>query len=345
MKIKVIFTGGTISSEITGKGICVNSDKSVNKLLINNFYTQTGLSDVKFTVSQPLNTLSENMTVSDWNVLLDELRNTDFSQYNGIIIAHGTDTLAYTTNMLSIMLAGISIPVVMVSSNYVLSDERANGNDNFINAVCFISQFKYSGVFAVYKNNKNENIVYLGSRLRQCEALTNEYSSTKRIDFGKIENGRFIRNDNSYNPLEKDFSKNELLLYKIKELKPCVLILKGYTGFDYNSIVPTHNIKAIVQYVYHGGTASSYSDSNYCTSYIDFYNKYKNIIDFYLASLESQQKDYYASASSILESGVKPLFDISEEMAYIKLLIAYSADDAELRRYILDNDIAFEKTV
>ncbi len=345
MKIKVIFTGGTISSEITGHGICVSSDKSVNKLMINNFYIQTGLLDVEFTISQPLNTLSENMTVSDWNVLLEELRYTDFSQYNGIIIAHGTDTLAYTTNMLSIMLAGISIPVVMVSSNYVLSDKRANGNDNFINAVFFISQCKYSGVFAVYKNNDNENIVYLGSRLRQCEALTNEYSSTKRIDFGKIENGRYIRNDNFSNPLEKDFCKKELLLYKIKELTPCVLILKGYTGFDYNSIVPTHNIKAIVHYTYHGGTASSYSDNTYCTSYIDFYNKYKNRIDFYIAPLESQQENYYSSASSIIESGVKPLFDISEEMAYIKLLIAYSTDDSELRRYILDNDIAFEKTI
>ncbi len=345
MKIKVIFTGGTISSETTGHGICVNSDKSVNKLLINNFYKKSGMIDVIFTVSQPLNTLSENMTVSDWNFLLKELRDTDLSQYDGIIIAHGTDTLAYTANMLSIMLAGISIPVVMVSSNYVLSDERANGNDNFINAVFFISQSNYPGVFAVYKNNKNENIVYLGSRLRQCETLTNEYSSTKRIDFGKIENGRFIRNDNSSNPLESDFSKKELMRYKINEIKPCVLILKGYTGFDYNSIVPTHNIKAIVQYVYHGGTASSYSDENYCTSYIDFYNKYKNKIDFYLAPLESQQKNYYSSANSILESGVKPLFDISEEMAYIKLLIAYSTDDAELRRYILDNDIAFEKTI
>ena len=94
MKIKVIFTGGTISSETTGHGICVSSDKSVNKLLINNFYTQTGLSDVEFTISQPINTLSENMTVSDWNVILDELRETDFSEYSGIIIAHGTDTLA-----------------------------------------------------------------------------------------------------------------------------------------------------------------------------------------------------------------------------------------------------------
>ncbi len=345
MKIKVIFTGGTISSEIIGHGICVNSDKRVNKLLINNFYKKTGMADVIFTVSQPLNTLSENMTVSDWNFLLKELRDTDLSQYDGIIIAHGTDTLAYTANMLSIMLAGISIPVVMVSSNYVLSDERANGNDNFINAVIFISQCNYPGVFAVYKNNKNENIVYLGSRLRQCETLTNEYSSTKRIDFGKIENGRFIRNDNSSNPLETDFFKKELMLYKINEIKPCVLILKGYTGFDYNSIVPTHNIKAIVHYTYHGGTASSYSDENYCTSYIDFYNKYRNKIDFYLAPLESQQKNYYSSANSILESGVKPLFDISEEMAYIKLLIAYSTDDAELRRYILDNDIAFEKTI
>ena len=125
------------------------------------------------------------MTIFDWNILLYELRKINFNDYDGIIIAHGTDTLAYTTNMLSIMLSGIDIPVVMVSSNYILSDDRANGNDNFINAVFFISHSKYKGVYAIYRNNKGVNVVYLGSRLKQCEALTNEYSSTKALTLGE----------------------------------------------------------------------------------------------------------------------------------------------------------------
>lgn len=345
MKIKVIFTGGTISSEISGKGISVNSDKNSNKILINNFYTKTGLSDVEFNISQPLNTLSENMTIFDWNILLYELRKINFNDYDGIIIAHGTDTLAYTTNMLSIMLSGIDIPVVMVSSNYILSDDRANGNDNFINAVFFISHSKYKGVYAIYRNNKGENVVYLGSRLKQCEALTNEYSSTKSIDFGRMENGIFIPTINENNPNPDMFKEKDLLLYKINELKPCVLSLKGYTGLDYNNITPTDNIRAIVQYVYHGGTASSFSDNIYCTSYIDFYNKYKSNIDFYIAPLESKQSDHYASTNEIIESGIIPLYDISEEMAYIKLTIAYSTDDEIVRKYVLDNNIFYERVI
>ena len=55
-------------------------------------------------------------------------------KYDGIIITHGTDTLQYTSAMLGYMFDDVSIPIVLVSSNYVLEDKRANGLINLSKA-------------------------------------------------------------------------------------------------------------------------------------------------------------------------------------------------------------------
>ena len=209
MRVRVIFTGGTISSELNNNVINVKSKGNSKKILIENFYLNCPDMNVKFDISEPLNILSENMTVFDWNILLQELREVDFSEYNGIIITHGTDTLAYTANMLAIMLAGINIPVVLVSSNYVLSDEKSNGNDNFLNAVYFINEKIYSGVYVVYRDENNKSIIHLASRIKQCEFLTNKFASLLDLNFGEMIDKKFYPKNDNKNPTKLQIKQKE----------------------------------------------------------------------------------------------------------------------------------------
>ena len=63
---------------------------------------------------EPLSILSENLTVDHWNRLLDTLRpvlREGRAAYEGIILTHGTDTLAYTAALLDQLLAGTPLPV------------------------------------------------------------------------------------------------------------------------------------------------------------------------------------------------------------------------------------------
>lgn len=345
MKIEVIFTGGTISSSLTDKGISVDESSNTQKLLINNYYKNTKRKDIEFIVSSPINVLSENMTISDINVLINTLKEIDFSVLDGLIIAHGTDTLAYTANILSILLSGISIPVVLVSSNYVLDDERANGNDNFLNAVTLIEN-KIPGIFAVYKNDIGKNIVYLASRLCQCQILTNRFSSAIDVDFGEILDNELIIYNNLINPKKKqllDIAGNDMLLYKLDELKRCVLIVKPYTSIDYDTINLTNNINAVVHYVYHGKTACTAISKDYNSSILTFYNMCKKRnIDLFIAPLEKKQVDNYATNNEMLSAGIQCLYDISEENAFAKLLVAYSLNNTVLRDYVLNCNIFYE---
>lgn len=348
MKIKVIFTGGTISSDNTSEGITVDDKNYVNKQLIQNYNNITSNQQVDFEISQPINVLSENMSFKDINLLLCELKNTRFSDFDGIIITHGTDTLAYTSNFLSILLAGISIPVVLVSSNFILSNENSNGLDNFIGAVNFIKELKYSGVYAVYKNDENKTILYLGSRLTQCSNLTNRFSSTTGIDFGELRDGFFIPLENRINPTEKDIAEkittDEMLLFKINRLLPCVMLINPYTGIDYSNFSPGAEIKAILHTLYHAGTAPVSGENT--NSIISFYKTCEEKeIDFYISPLESQLKENYSTTKQMLNSGIKPMYDISSEMSYAKLVIAYSSEDLILRNRILMDNVFFEKVL
>lgn len=344
--IKVIFTGGTISSTPTEKGINVSSDRVVHKLLIENYYKATSDIDTEFEICQPLSVLSENMTVSDWNVLLETLRDTDFSKLDGIIIAHGTDTLAYTSNMLSLILSGISIPVVLVSSNYVLTDKRANGNNNFVDAVSFIKTSDLRGVYAIYRDDNGKSVVYLGSRLKQCKTLTNAYSSTFDVNFGEMKDGMFFYNQNKDNPSEREINavKNKMLLHSDIKLKSCVAQIYPYTGLDYSSFCFSDKISAVVNYLYHGSTLCMSENDEYLSSFIQFTKlERNNNISFFVAPFEHKRTDLYASTKNIEVNNITPLYNISEEMAYVKLLVAFSCDNISLRNQILNSDIFFEQ--
>lgn len=348
MKIKVIFSGGTIGSELCGSNISVNTGGAVQKQLISTFFETTGRTDIQFDVAQPFSILSENMSIQHWNILLDEFKKTNFSDYDGIILAHGTDTLAYTSNMLSIILSGIEIPVVLVSSNYVLTDKRANGNDNFLNAVNFIAEKKFSGVYAIYRNNLGKYVVYLGSRLKQCSGITNEFSSTHGINFGEMKNNHFFPLECLENPLPtqiKSIPSQELILNKIPALKPCVMMITPYTGIDYNNYSPTSAVKAVLHCLYHGGTAPTVSAENQCGSIIEFMEKCKRQgIDTFISPLESENSEKYSTTAEMISAGATAFYNISPEMAYSKLITAYSTDDEQIRKQILTDNLFFENT-
>jgi len=75
-----------------------------------------------------------------WQTLITAIEAQHPEHYDGIIITHGTDTLAYTAAALSFYFNAIKIPILLVSSDYPLDDSKANGLDNFMCAVEFIRQ-------------------------------------------------------------------------------------------------------------------------------------------------------------------------------------------------------------
>lgn len=176
MKILVVFTGGTIGSSL--KDGWISNDSETNYLLINNYLRESEDKTTEFVTCSPYTILSENLTEKELNLLQKSVADNLNKGFDGIIITHGTDTLQYTASALSYAFSGADIPIVLVSSDYPLSDGRANGGKNFDAAVKFINSGLASGVFVSYKNSKDKVVsIHKATRVSQyTEATADLYS-------------------------------------------------------------------------------------------------------------------------------------------------------------------------
>lgn len=77
---------------------------------------------------------SSNMTVSDWNRVATDIA-THYDEYDGFVIFHGTDTMAYTASALSFMLENLTKPVILTGSQIPLSEIRNDALDNIITSL------------------------------------------------------------------------------------------------------------------------------------------------------------------------------------------------------------------
>ncbi len=168
MRILVIGLGGTIGS--------VKSDKiglDSNNLKILGYCKRD---DVEFEGVTLFSVLSENMSFEFWKRLLEYLDKVDYSKYEGVIVLHGSDTLAYTSAL--IFNAFPHKKIALVAADKPVEDKTSNGFLNFNNAVDGILNGEincptasYNGLFKgncvcnigasnqlVYVNNKREPV-------------------------------------------------------------------------------------------------------------------------------------------------------------------------------------------
>lgn len=123
-KILLITTGGTIASSESEEGLIpsLKSDEILHHL---------GQPDMKMeiTCEDILNLDSSNMQPEEWQIIarrIDEV----YQDYDGIVLTHGTDTMAYTASALSFMLRNIPIPVIVTGSQLPLLHPLSDGIDN-----------------------------------------------------------------------------------------------------------------------------------------------------------------------------------------------------------------------
>lgn len=250
MKILTVFTGGTIGSTKSEGVISLDSENSY-KLL--EMYSKKD-KKVEFTAVQPLNILSENMNGKFLTQLYKCISSYDLSRFDGVIVAHGTDTLQYTAAYLSYAFGLCKTPIVIVSANFPLEDRRSNGFHNFCGAVEIIRSRKGRGVFVSYANCEYFADIHRGAKVLQHTAYSDELYSIHDNIFGEIHGKEFVKND-FYSE-----QQDEISLADCTELEETsnVLYVKPYVGMTYPHI--TNGTKAVLLEGYHSGTLNTDGD-------------------------------------------------------------------------------------
>ena len=339
-KIKVLLTGGTIGSEIENS--IANVTNNASNSLFDSFRASRPNSAVKFDSEILFTILSENITLDHWQQLYNRINEIIDADYDGIVITHGTDTLAYTAAFLSLMFSGANIPVLLVSSNYPLSNKKTNGYENFNAAIDFILKVNLRGVYVPFFTN-GKMTIHLGSRLLQAQSFSSYFMSFGDVWFGEFSNGIFRRNDNPHNPtIEEIQDSTHISLPLLRSIKN-IFCITPYPGLDYSLISFAQNPVAVLHGLYHSGTACT-ATSDEKNSVLSFAQKCRQKgIDFYAAPFDSCYTLYHTS-KSMNDIGIKFIKNMSIEAAYVKLTIAYSVfDNNDERQQFIEDNIAFEQ--
>lgn len=131
-KILFILTGGTISMQFESSGTAVlESEKSAEQIL-EALPTLRLLADID--VIQLFSEDSSNLSLNHWKALIQCI-DSNYIHYDGFVILHGTDTMAYTASALSFGLSGLQKPVILTGSQVPLVNIRSDARRNLINAV------------------------------------------------------------------------------------------------------------------------------------------------------------------------------------------------------------------
>lgn len=336
MNILLILTGGTIGSAVQGDSISVSDSSSYD--LINRYENKYG-KDVTFTVRKPIKTLSENMNPEHWNALCRELDSVNTNDFDGIIIAHGSDTLSYTSAVLGLLYSHLPIPLVLIAANYPLADERSNGIANLRGAVELTGE-RINGVYTVYRNNAGHVLVYLATRLLEADTYRGEFSSFGGKPLGEMKNGELCLFEGAHNPAYCELKTSaKRILSKSPEFKKDILVIRPYPGLRYSNFKINNNTAAVLHLTYHSSTVCVKNVKN---SVLPFLEECKERnIPVYFASFNSLESAMYETSKELLEAGGIPLLRLSPEAAYAKLLIAVNQNEVSLDDY-LSRNIFFE---
>ena len=339
-KILTVYTGGTIgcapsdgqrelNTELAKRYIALRFSQSDSQYacLGNSLFEDSCLTT---------QTLSENMTLTKLQMIIDHLRSFDLTQYAGVMIMHGTDTLAYTAALLSMLFCDTPVPIMLISGAKPSMVDGTNANINFRAGVELIMSGIAPNVYVPYCNTDGKTCLHLGSRIMQCRNFSDDFCSAgEKLDTTNLpqllDSCAKISAARGKNPFGNDLG-----------LQNSILALQPYTGLDYGRI-SLDGIKAVVHGTYHSGTfcvERNTADEEYSScSVLHLAARCKERgVPLFAAPCTLGDGQYSSVFDGVSSGGIVPL-GMTFECAWAKALLATSNGlcGEELTEYMLKN--------
>ncbi len=339
--ISIIHTGGTVASKISYKtGGVVSAFEPEDILAM--FPELENIANIKSKLLFQM--FSEDMEPDHWLILAKEIEN-EIKEFNpkGIIITHGTDTLAYTAAALSFMLQDLPIPLILVGSQRSVDRPSSDAATNLICAAQFIIQTKFTGVGVCMHGTSNDDYCLIHQATKVRKMHTSRRDAFRSIDVmpyahvfqdGRVE---FLREDYPKKENQKlktfiGFNKNVAVIY----VKP---------GFNYKELMLYKKYKGIILV----GTGLGHAPVTHLDKYTKDHRKLldtiKKLSRKTVIAMTSQciygkvNMNVYSTGRELQEAGVIPLEDMLPEAAYVKLgwLLSQYKDLSRVKCMILHN--------
>ena len=337
-KVSIISTGGTIASKVDYRTGAVKPALDSEDL----YSVVPELADLATIDAKVLlSVFSENIGPQQWPKIAESVAEQVRAGADGVVIAHGTDTLGYTAAALSFALQGIPVPVVLVGSQRSSDRPSSDAATNLVAATAVAGQAPFAEVVvAMHDWVSDERVaVHRGTKVRKCH--------TSRRDAFRSVNARPIAYYDLVNRAlqlngQKYAERHKRSDWEVRsKFDPNVALIKFHPGLSVGMIdwAMATGYKGIVL---EGTGLGHVSDTL-------FPALERAVKDGIVVGMCSQciwgrvHMNVYSTGRDLLKIGVLPLGDMLPETALVKMMWAFGQEkDPENVKKIMIKSIANE---
>ncbi|MBD5310907.1 MAG: type I asparaginase [Muribaculaceae bacterium] len=329
-RILMIYTGGTI-------GMIENPDShalepydfehlldNVPKLKMLRF----DIDSIQF--EHPLDSSSMNPT--HWGEIAKVISD-NYDRYDGFVVLHGTDTMAYSASALSFMLENLAKPVIITGSQLPIGEVRTDGEENLITALQIAAARDSEGNPVVQEVAiLFENYLWRGNRATKHSADNfNAFKSNNFPQLAKIGLGITFNREALWRPLkDREFKVH----YNMDTNVMYIDLFPGISEHTVRHLLSTPDVKGVVLKTF--GAGNGPTDKWFINAIKEAVARGVVIVNITQCSNGSVHPLRYVTGLELAQAGVVSGHDLTSEAAIAKLMFLFglglSTDD--VKRYM-----------
>ena len=312
-RVYIAYTGGTIGMKRTRSGYVPASGYLQSQMDAMPELRHPSMPRFKVHEYTPLLD-SSNMTPREWVAIARDIGD-HYDDYDGFVVLHGTDTMAYTTSALPFMLRGLGKPVIVTGSQIPLCEVRNDGRENLITSLLIAANYDIPEV-----------CLYFGGRLlRGCRAVKVSADGFAAFDSPNVAPLGVVGTDIEINwdLVRKPGAKQKM---RVEELgSPIVSALRLFPG------ISPELLRNVLRPPLQGLVLEAYGVGNGPDQDVEFVSALEAaavrgvvIVDCTQCLEGTVDLSEYAAGTALARAGVISGFDMTAEAALAKLYYLFS---------------------